>query len=147
MYHSSWWKRLVTRKNFGLFVYLTKLSKHRVTSQGHVTNDVKCKPTPLPPIHPLSSTKWGLKLNLKELSLMTLFTPRDYITWPRMAYVNMAALLTEPQLNFVIVTWHLCTSRNVCLHRVSGSDVICEQILRLCVPNLNFVLFWPHGIV
>lgn len=70
-----------------------------------------------------------------------------YITWPRMAYVNMAAMLTGPQLNLVIMTWLLCTSRNFCLNRVSGSDVICEQIWRLCVPDFNFLLFWPHGIV
>jgi hypothetical protein len=70
-----------------------------------------------------------------------------YITWPRMAYVNMAAVLTGTQLILVILTWHLCTSRNFCLHRVPGSDVICEQIWRLCVPDRNFILFWQHGIV
>lgn len=50
-----------------------------------------------------------------------------------MVYVNMAALFTEPQINFVLLTWHLCTSRNACLYHVPGSDVICEQIWRLCV--------------
>jgi len=49
----------------------------------------------------------------------------------------MVAMHTKRQINFVTVAWHLCTSR----------DVMCKQIWRLCVPNLNLIILWSHGLV
>jgi len=51
------------------------LAPHLLWRHTHVTNDVGLNNTP-PPTRP-SSAKWDLKLNLNELSRVTLFTLRD----------------------------------------------------------------------